>query len=47
MDIKGTVLMHETQEKEIDISSLPNGLYFLKITDVQGNFIKMEKVVKR
>lgn len=47
MDIKGTVLMRETQEKEIDISSLPNGLYFLKITDVQGNFIKMEKVVKR
>lgn len=47
MDIKGTVLMHKTQAKEMDISSLPNGLYFLKITDAHGNFIKMEKLVKR
>lgn len=46
-DLTGRLLLQEKGKKQMDLSTLPDGLYLLKIEDKQGRFIKMEKVVKR
>jgi hypothetical protein len=44
--IYGNGLIHKKNAKDIDISSLADGVYLLRITDSEGTLIKVEKIVK-
>jgi hypothetical protein len=42
MDVLGRVVFQQidkssTQQLQIDVSTLPSGIYFIKTTDVNGN----------
>jgi len=46
LDGKEIIRVRDTQHAAIDISSLSNGLYLLRVQDQTGKWIKNEKVIK-
>ncbi len=45
-DIAGKVLLHAEQAKSLPVARLAAGVYFLRITDKEGNLLKTEKVIR-
>jgi parallel beta-helix repeat protein len=45
--IDGKVLLQESNTNQLDISSLPMGLYILKVTSKEGAILRTEKILKR
>jgi hypothetical protein len=45
-DVTGKVLLREEKVKSLQIENLAAGIYFLRITDKDGNILKTEKIIK-
>jgi len=45
-DPAGRVVLHQQQADIVDISSLPNGIYLIRIADPSGMVLQVEKFVK-
>ncbi len=46
-NIAGKLMMKKQATNSIDITSLPNGLYIIKLLDKNNNVLKADKVIKR
>jgi len=44
--VEGRTIMHVRQETFVPVKGLPAGIYLLQLTDREGRFIKMEKIIK-
>jgi Secretion system C-terminal sorting domain len=44
--IDGRVLLQANEATEVDLSQLAGGMYMIRISDINGNMIKTEKIVK-
>ncbi len=44
--LDGRTVLQQTAAKDINIAQLADGIYMLRITDANGNMIKIEKLVK-
>ncbi|PZF73803.1 T9SS type A sorting domain-containing protein [Taibaiella soli] len=44
--LDGRTLLQRKNATSVDISSLPDGIYLLRIADGSGQFLKMEKLIK-
>lgn len=45
--VEGRLLKRVDDAQEVDLTEFANGLYFMKIYDLKGHFIKLEKIVKQ
>jgi len=44
--VEGKSIKHVFHTRKMSIDALPNGIYFLRITDSNGTVLKVEKFVK-
>lgn len=45
--IDGKILVNDNTSKEIDMSSFANGIYIIRITDMDGALLKTDKLIKK